>query len=145
MTWAMTMANLCSARKILAEQLGDVDLVRRVLADYATVADVFRAASHARYYELLTEQVALTRKLEQKLLGQEPPQGHQASPCVILNPSECSPVPLPRSLTQRDREHGPSVGVMAGAQAWSSCLCPTMAAGVGRMSRAGRFNRRHWV
>jgi hypothetical protein len=72
MTWAMTMANLCSARKILAEQLGDVELVRRVLSDFAAVADVFRDASHAQYYELVTEQVALTRKLEQKLRGQEP-------------------------------------------------------------------------
>jgi tetratricopeptide (TPR) repeat protein len=72
MTWAMTMANLCSARKILAEQLGDVDLVRRVLSDFTAVADVFRDASHAQYYELVTEQVALTRKLEQKLRGQQP-------------------------------------------------------------------------
>jgi len=71
MTWAMTMANLCAARKILAEQLGDVDLDRRVLSDFRGVAHVFRDASHARYYELITEQVAVTRKLEQKLLGQD--------------------------------------------------------------------------
>lgn len=71
MTWAMTMANLCSARKLLAEQLDDVDLVRRVLAHFAAVVEVFRDDSHAQYYELLTEQVALTRKLEQKLRGQE--------------------------------------------------------------------------
>jgi len=62
----MTLANLCAARKRLAEQLGDIDRVRRVLSDFSAVADVFRDASHAQYYELLTEQVALTRKPEQK-------------------------------------------------------------------------------
>jgi len=45
-----------------------------VLSDFAAVANVSRDASHAPYYELVTvtEQVALTRKLEQKLLGTEP-------------------------------------------------------------------------
>jgi tetratricopeptide (TPR) repeat protein len=71
MTWAMTMANLCAARKVLAEQLGDVKLVRRVLSDFGAVAEVFREASHAQYYELVTEQVALTRKLEHELLNNE--------------------------------------------------------------------------
>ncbi len=69
MAWAMTMANLCATRKLLAEQLGDIELVHSVLTDYAGVADVFRHASHAQYYELVTEQVALTRKLEQVLLN----------------------------------------------------------------------------
>lgn len=68
MTWAMTMANLCAARKALAEQLEDVELARKVLADFRVVGEVFRDASHAQYYELVTEQVALTRKLEQKLI-----------------------------------------------------------------------------
>jgi len=43
-----------------------------VLSDFAAVANVFRDASHARHFELVTEQVVLTRKPEQKLLGQEP-------------------------------------------------------------------------
>lgn len=68
MNWAMTMANLCAARKVLAEQLNSVDLIHRVLTDYRAVAEVFRYASHAQYYELVTEQVALTQKLEQKLI-----------------------------------------------------------------------------
>ena len=67
MTWAMTMANLCSARKRLAEQLSDVELVGMVLSGFSDVADVFRDASHAQYYELVTEQLALTRKLEERL------------------------------------------------------------------------------
>ncbi|HQU16293.1 MAG: tetratricopeptide repeat protein [Gammaproteobacteria bacterium] len=71
MSWAMTMANLCAARKALAEQLRDVELVRRVLTDFGAVAEVFREASHARYYELVVEQVALTRKLERELLSNE--------------------------------------------------------------------------
>ena len=64
----MTMANLCATRKALAEQLDDVELARRVLTDFGAVAEVLRNASHAHYYELVTEQVALTRKLEQKLI-----------------------------------------------------------------------------
>ena len=68
MTWAMTMANLCAVRKALAKQLGDVELTRRVLTGFGAVAEVFREASHAHYYELIVEQVALTRKLEQNLI-----------------------------------------------------------------------------
>ncbi len=71
MTWAMTIANLCAARKALAEQLGNVELARRALTDFGAVAEVFREASHAHYYELVVEQVALTRKLEQELMNNE--------------------------------------------------------------------------
>jgi hypothetical protein len=42
--------------------------VRRALADFAAVGQVFRSASHAQYYELVVEQVALLRKLEQRIL-----------------------------------------------------------------------------
>ncbi|MDT8388153.1 MAG: tetratricopeptide repeat protein [Thiogranum sp.] len=68
MTWAMTMANLGAARKALAEQLNDVDLARAALSEFEAVADAFRNASHAHYYELATEQVAKTRELERKLV-----------------------------------------------------------------------------
>jgi tetratricopeptide (TPR) repeat protein len=67
-TWAMTLANQAAACKALAQLSGDVDLVRRALADFAAVGQVFRNASHAQYYELVVEQVALLRKLEQQLL-----------------------------------------------------------------------------
>ncbi|MCO6411837.1 MAG: tetratricopeptide repeat protein [Thiogranum sp.] len=66
--WAMTLANQAAARKALAELSGDVDLVRAALSDFAAVGEVFRNASHAQYYELVVEQVALLRKLEQQLL-----------------------------------------------------------------------------
>ena len=62
-TWAMTLANRAAARKALAEMLGDIELAHATLADFATVAQVFREASHAQYYELAVEQIALTRKL----------------------------------------------------------------------------------
>jgi len=68
MTWAMTMANLGAARKALAEQLRDVGLVRTALSDFEAVAEVFRNASHAHYYELATEQVAKMRELEKKFI-----------------------------------------------------------------------------
>lgn len=71
MTWAMTLANLCAARKALAQQVGDVEIARRALTDFRAVAEVFREASHAQYYELVTEQVALTQNLEQALLNGE--------------------------------------------------------------------------
>lgn len=68
MTWAMTLANRCAARKKLAELTIDIELLHQVLRDFDSVASVFRNASHAQYYELVTEQIALTRKLEQALL-----------------------------------------------------------------------------
>lgn len=71
MTWAMTLANLCATRKALAQLVGDAEIARRALTDFRAVAEVFREASHAHYYELVTEQVALTRKLEQALLNRE--------------------------------------------------------------------------
>jgi tetratricopeptide (TPR) repeat protein len=67
-TWAMTMANLAAARKALAELTGDVDQVHAALSDFQTVASVFREASHAQYYELVTEQIALLRKLEKQIV-----------------------------------------------------------------------------
>jgi len=66
-TWAMTMANLAAARKALAELSADVDLVREALSEFQAVAGVFREASHAQYYELATEQIALLRKLEKRI------------------------------------------------------------------------------
>lgn len=71
MTWAMTLANLCATRKALAQLVGDVEIARRALTDFRAIAEVFREASHAHYYELVTEQVALTQKLEQALLNGE--------------------------------------------------------------------------
>lgn len=68
-SWAMTLANLGAARKTLAQLVGDVEIARRALADFGAVAQVFRDASHAQYYELVTEQMALTRKLEHALLS----------------------------------------------------------------------------
>lgn len=69
LSWAMTLANLGAARKALAQLVGDVEIARRALTDFGAVAQVFRAASHAQYYELVTEQMALTRKLERALLS----------------------------------------------------------------------------
>ena len=71
MTWAMTLANLCAARKALAELVGDAEIARRALTDFRAVAEVFRDASHAQYYELVIEQVALTKKLELALMNGE--------------------------------------------------------------------------
>jgi tetratricopeptide (TPR) repeat protein len=67
LTWAMTMANLAAARKALAELTCDVDHVHAALSDFQTVGSVFREASHAQYYELVTEQIALLRKLEKRI------------------------------------------------------------------------------
>ena len=67
LAWAMTRANLAAARKALAELSGEIDLVRAALSDLQAVAGVFRDASHAQYYELVTEQIALLRKLEQRI------------------------------------------------------------------------------
>jgi tetratricopeptide (TPR) repeat protein len=71
LTWAMTLANQAAARKALAELTSDVELVRRALSDFRAIGDVFRAASHAQYYELVVEQVALLRKLEKQILEAE--------------------------------------------------------------------------
>ncbi|MGA7800001.1 MAG: tetratricopeptide repeat protein [Gammaproteobacteria bacterium] len=76
LTWAMTRANLAAARKALAELSGDVELVQAALADLQAAAGVFRDASHAQYYELVTEQIALLYKLERRIrLAQEAEQG----------------------------------------------------------------------
>ncbi len=69
MTWAMTLANQAAARKSLAELLQNAELAGEALAGFRAVAEVFRAACHARYYELVTEQVALTTSLVQRLAG----------------------------------------------------------------------------
>ena len=66
--WAMTLANQAAARKTLAELSGDTDLVRTALSDFALVGGMFRTASHAQYYELIVEQVAKLRKLEQRIM-----------------------------------------------------------------------------
>lgn len=70
-TWAMTLANKAAARKVVAELTSDVELVRQSISDFLTIGEVFRNASHAQYYELTVEQVALLQKLEKKILGGE--------------------------------------------------------------------------
>lgn len=81
LTWAMTKANLAAARKALAELSGDVTLVEAALADLQAAAAVFRDASHAQYYGLVTEQVALLRKLERRIrVVQEPEHGAEGFP-----------------------------------------------------------------
>ncbi|MFP5417536.1 MAG: tetratricopeptide repeat protein [Gammaproteobacteria bacterium] len=81
--WAMTRANLGAARKALAQCVGDVGMARWALADFAAVAQVFRDASHAQYYELVTEQLALTQKLEYALTrdasGRDKPDSRPAA------------------------------------------------------------------
>ncbi len=69
MTWAMTMANLASTQKTLAELLEDANTAEKALARFQGVAQVFRNASHAQYYEFATEQVAITRKVVDALGG----------------------------------------------------------------------------
>ena len=63
MTWAMTAANLAIAQKSLAERLGDAGTAGLALSSFEAVAEVFRGASHARYYQFATEQIAKTRTL----------------------------------------------------------------------------------
>ena len=63
MTWAMTAANLAIAQKSLAERLGDAGTAGLALSSFEAVAEVFRSASHARYYQFATEQIAKTRTL----------------------------------------------------------------------------------
>lgn len=67
--WAMTMANLAVAQKTLAQRLNDVGLARVALTGFEAVAQVFRSASHAQYYEFATEQVAKTQKILKELGG----------------------------------------------------------------------------
>lgn len=67
--WAMTTANLGVARRMLAEQARDLELSRQAEAEFEAVAEVFREASHAQYYELAEERVAETRKLIASLGG----------------------------------------------------------------------------
>ncbi len=69
LTWAMTLANLAAAKKARAQLCGEVALVRSALQDFAAVGEVFRAASHAQYYELVIEQIAKLRELEGRLPG----------------------------------------------------------------------------
>jgi tetratricopeptide (TPR) repeat protein len=69
MAWAMTMANLAVAQKTLAQRLNDVGLARVALSGFEAVAQVFRSASHAQYYEFATEQVAKTQKILKELDG----------------------------------------------------------------------------
>lgn len=68
-TWAMTLANKAAARKVLAELTADVELVHQSMSDFLTIGEVFRHASHAQYYELTVEQIALLQKLEQQILA----------------------------------------------------------------------------
>ena len=65
--WAMTTANLADVRRRLAEYTGDVEMSRRAVSDFEMVAAVFHDASHARYYELAKEQLAVARKLAAEL------------------------------------------------------------------------------
>ena len=67
MTWALTAANLAVAQKSLAERLGDAGTAGLALSQLEAVAKVFRAASHAPYYEHVTEQIAKTRELLEAL------------------------------------------------------------------------------
>ena len=71
MAWAMTMANLAVAQKTLAQRLNDVGLARVALTGFEAVAQVFRDASHAQYYEFATEQVAKTQKILKGLGGDQ--------------------------------------------------------------------------
>jgi tetratricopeptide (TPR) repeat protein len=65
--WAMTTANLGDVRRNLAERTGDVEMSRRAVSDFEAVAEVFHDASHARYYELAKEQLAVARTLAAQL------------------------------------------------------------------------------
>ncbi len=67
-SWAMTLGNQAAARKALAKLTGNVELVRQALSDFTAIGNLFRSASHAQYYELVVEQIALLRKLEKQLL-----------------------------------------------------------------------------
>jgi tetratricopeptide (TPR) repeat protein len=67
--WAMTTANQADLRRSLAECTGDVEMSRRAVSDFERVAQVFHDASHARYYELAKEQLAVARKLAAELAG----------------------------------------------------------------------------
>ena len=69
MTWAMTTANLAIAQKSLAERLADAGAAKMALDYFESVAQVFRNASHAQYYEFATEQIAKTRTLIDGLRG----------------------------------------------------------------------------
>lgn len=69
MTWAMTTANLAIAQKSLAERLADAGAAKMALEYFESVAQVFRNASHAQYYEFATEQIAKTRTLIDGLHG----------------------------------------------------------------------------
>jgi hypothetical protein len=63
----MTMANLGDARRDLAERTRDVEMSRRAISDFEAVAEVFRDASHPRYYHLAKEKLAVARKLAAEL------------------------------------------------------------------------------
>ena len=71
MAWAMTMANLAVAQKTLAQRLNDASLARVALTGFEAVAQVFRGASHAQYYDFATEQVAKTQKILKGLGGDQ--------------------------------------------------------------------------
>jgi tetratricopeptide (TPR) repeat protein len=66
-SWAMTTANLADVRRSLAEQTGNIELSRQAVSDFELVAEVFHDASHARYYELAKERLAVARKLVAEL------------------------------------------------------------------------------
>ena len=73
-TWAMTLANKAAARKALAQLTRDVAQVRQARSDFQTLGEVFRSVSHAQYYELAVEQVAVLQKLEQELVSGTAPR-----------------------------------------------------------------------
>jgi len=64
----MTTTNLGVARRALAGQAHDPEAAHAAIADLDTAVGFFRAASHARYFELAEEQLiealALLEELE---------------------------------------------------------------------------------
>lgn len=66
-TWAMTTANLGDARRGLAERLRDAGLAQQAVSDFEAVARIFHDASHAQYYELAKERLAIARQLATEL------------------------------------------------------------------------------
>jgi hypothetical protein len=72
MHWAMTKANLGVARKILAQKTGEIGVARMAMADLEGALETFRTASHARYFELVQEQLAEARAVLKELDAPSP-------------------------------------------------------------------------
>lgn len=68
MTWAMAMANLGVARREMAEMTGDIEHADNAVNDLKSAVELFRAASHANYTQLCSEQLSHAQKLVARLL-----------------------------------------------------------------------------